>query len=109
MPPLYRRVVPTPKGDLSLKQALEISNFYLEGAYKTPDKDIALTLCHDAEAALLQAKSAYKKAGLGPNDNEYHVLRHGVATAYIDLGRLLDRQGYTVQAQDICKKAVKWG
>ncbi|KAG0196764.1 hypothetical protein BGX31_005177, partial [Mortierella sp. GBA43] len=104
-----RSIVPTPKNALSLKQALEISNLYLEGAYKTQDNDIALTLCHDAEMSLSQAKAAYKKAWLGPNDNEYHVVRHGLATAYIDLGIRLERQGYRVQAQDICKKAEKWG
>jgi hypothetical protein len=106
---LSRSIVPAPKSALSLKQALELSNFYLESAYRTTDHDIALVLCHDAEVALSQAKSANKKVATHPGDVEYQMLRDGVAAAYIDLGKLLESQGCQDVAQAICKKAEKWG
>ncbi|KAG0221405.1 hypothetical protein BGX31_009919 [Mortierella sp. GBA43] len=106
---LSRSLVPAPKNALSLKQALELSNLYLENAYKTVDQDIVLVLCHEAEMALIQAKSANKRDPLRSNNSEYQGLCDGVATAYIDLGKLLERQGYRDVSQAICKKAEKWG
>ncbi|KAF9350015.1 hypothetical protein BGX34_001454, partial [Mortierella sp. NVP85] len=91
---LSRSIVPAPKNALSLHQALELTHLYLENAYKTTDRDIALLLCHDAEVALTQAKNANKKIHTRPGDTDYQVLRDGVAAAYIDLGKLLERQGY---------------
>ena len=106
---LSRSIVPAPKGPLLLQQALELSNLYLECAYKTMDHDIALLLCHDAEVALSLAKKANKITVIHPSNAAYQALRRGVATAYIDLGKLLERQGYPDEAQMICKKAVNWG
>ncbi|KAG0243760.1 hypothetical protein BGX31_010229 [Mortierella sp. GBA43] len=106
---LFRNIVPTPKGTLSLHQALELCNIYLENAYKSADHDIALILCHDAEAALSQVKGANKRRSADPKDVGYKALREGVATAYIDLGKLLENRGYQSEAQAIRKKAEKWG
>lgn len=106
---LSRGIVPTPKEALSLRQALELSNIYLENAYRATDHDVALVLCHDAEFALTQAKNANKKHPIQPGDAEYQSLRGGVAAAYIDLGKLLEKQGFQAVAQAICKKAEKWG
>ncbi|KAK3810112.1 MAG: hypothetical protein J3Q66DRAFT_443674, partial [Benniella sp.] len=105
---LSRSIVPTPKDGLSLRQALALSHVYLENAYRTTDHDMALVLCHDAEFALTQAKNANKRHPLPPEDPEYKSLRDGVATAYIDLGKLLEKQGFQAIAQAICKKAEKW-
>ncbi|KAF9356722.1 hypothetical protein BGX34_009783 [Mortierella sp. NVP85] len=105
---LSRSIVPVPKNALSLHQALELTNLYLENAYKTADDDIALLLCHDAELALFQVKSANKKIHV-PGDTNYQVLRDGVAAAYVDLGKLLERKGYLEVAHVIWKKAEKWG
>ncbi|KAF9924898.1 hypothetical protein BGZ65_008083, partial [Modicella reniformis] len=91
---------------LSLQQSLELTNIYLENAYKTKDKDIALVLCHDAEIALIQAKNAIKTQTKDVGDQ---TLREGVAAAYIDLGKLLESLGYQNEAQALCKKAEKWG
>lgn len=102
-------VTPSHLSALSLQQALELSNIYLENAYKTTDRNIALVLCHEAEVALSQAKSASKKYPSHPDDIGHQTLREGVATAYIDLGKLMERQGYQGEAQSICKKAEKWG
>jgi hypothetical protein len=106
---VFGSIIPSHLGALSLKQALEVTNMYLENGYKTTDHDIALVLCHEAEAALSQAKSANKKYPVHPNDAGYQALHEEVATAYIDLSKLLERQGYQGEAQAICKKAEKWG
>lgn len=106
---LSRSTVPAPKGGLSLHQALELCNVYLDGAFKTADRDIALLLCHDAEVALFQAKSAEKKLPEHLKDARYQTLRSGIATAYIDLGKLLEFQGYGDEAVLIRKKTEKWG
>ncbi|KAF9347395.1 hypothetical protein BGX34_003172, partial [Mortierella sp. NVP85] len=106
---LSRSIVPAPKSALTLHQALELTNVYLENAYKTKDSNIALVLCHDAEVALSQAKSINKKHPTHPKDAEHQMLYGRTAAAYIDLGKLLERQGYQVESQAIRKKAEKWG
>ncbi|KAG0228003.1 hypothetical protein BGX31_006763 [Mortierella sp. GBA43] len=107
---VFSNIVPSHHlGALSLQQALELTNVYLENAYKSKDPDVAMVLCHGAEAALSQAKRANRKYPAHPNDAGYHVLREGIATAYIDLGKYLDRRGYQNEAVALCKKAEKWG
>jgi hypothetical protein len=106
---VFGSVVPSHLSALSLKQALELSNLYLENAYKTEDHDIVLVLCHEAEAALSQAKSASKKLHTQSGDAEYQAMRDDMATAYVDLNKLLERQGHPDAAHAIMKKAVKWG
>jgi tetratricopeptide (TPR) repeat protein len=106
---VFRNIVPSHLNALSLQQALELSNIYLENAYGTADPDIALVLCHETEVALSQAKSANKKYPAHPKDTGHQSLRDGVAAAYIDLGKLMEKQGYRDEAQAICKKAEKWG
>ncbi|KAF9932714.1 hypothetical protein BGZ65_004357, partial [Modicella reniformis] len=106
---VFRNTVLPPQSALSLKQSLELINVYLENAYKTKDKDVALALCHDAEGALSQARNATKKHPNHPNDVERNALSESVAAAYIDLGKLLDGHGYRVEAQAIFKKTEKWG
>ena len=108
---VFGSIVPSNLRSLSLKQALELTNLYLENAYKihVKDPDIALVLCHEAEAALSQGKSANKKYPAHPSDTGHQALREGMATAYIDLGKLLEKRGYQGEAQAILKKAAKWG
>ncbi|KAF9931765.1 hypothetical protein BGZ65_004738, partial [Modicella reniformis] len=102
-------IVPSHLSTLSPHQSLELTNVYLENAYKTMDKGIALVLCRDAEATLIQAKSATKKHPIHLKDVGSKILKEGIASAYIDLGKLLHGHGYRVEAQAICKKAEKWG
>jgi hypothetical protein len=106
---VFRNIVPSHLSALSLQQSLELTNMYLANAYSTKDNDLALVLCHDAEIALSQAKSASKEYPAHPKDTRYQMLREGVAAAFIDLGRLMERQGYQEKARTICKKAEKWG
>ncbi|KAF9352827.1 hypothetical protein BGX34_011945 [Mortierella sp. NVP85] len=106
---VFRNIVLSHLSALSLQQALNLSNIYLENAYTTADRDIALVLCHETKVALSQAKSADRKYPAHPKDTGYQSLRDGVATAYIDLGKLLEKQGYQDEAQAIYKKAEKWG
>lgn len=106
---LFSRIVPAPKSALSLRQALELTNAYLENAYKSADLDVALILCRDAEIALSRAKSTSKEYPAGLKDASYQSLRDGIAAAYIDLGKLLEKQGYKGAALNSYKKAEKWG
>ncbi|KAG0207022.1 hypothetical protein BGX31_002634, partial [Mortierella sp. GBA43] len=90
-------------------QSLDLCNLYLENAYKAPDNDIALVLCRDSEVALSQVKSANKRDPIRPDHTEYQLLRDGIAAAYIDLGKLLERKGYPKESLAFCKKTEKWG
>jgi hypothetical protein len=106
---LSRNNVPAFKGVLSLHQALEVSNVYLEGAFRSTDRDIALLLCHDANAVLIHAKDADRDFPDHLKDTRYQIWRSGIAAAYIDLAMLLEFLGYSDKAEPIRKKAVKWG
>ncbi|KAG0004128.1 hypothetical protein BGZ65_000887, partial [Modicella reniformis] len=97
-------IVPSLKNALSLQQVLELTNVYLENAYKTKDQDIALTLCHDAEVSVSQAKVATKKNRTHSKDAEDQPLQNGIAAANIDR----PCQGYQDEAEMLCKKAEKW-
>ncbi|KAG0240352.1 hypothetical protein BGX31_002024 [Mortierella sp. GBA43] len=92
---LSRSIVPVPKGALSLHQALDLCNVYLEGAYKTPDQDVAL----------FHAKNAHKEL----KDAKYQDARHGIAAAFIHLGRIMELQGHGGEAELIRRKTEKWG
>jgi hypothetical protein len=98
----FGSVISSPRGTLSLQQALELANIYLEHAGKTQDTDVSLVLCHDTEAALSQAK---KGAKLGDDQ----TMRQGIASGYIGLGRVLEIRGRRSEAQAIYKKAEKLG
>ncbi|KAF9973103.1 hypothetical protein BGZ65_009439, partial [Modicella reniformis] len=106
---LFRGIVPWTKYDLQVKQTLELTNIYLENAFKTKDNSVALVLCHDAEAVLHHARSTIKKDIIQPRDSEHQALREGLIDAYITLGEFLERQGYRDEAQAIYKKADKLG
>ncbi|KAF9358422.1 hypothetical protein BGX34_008941 [Mortierella sp. NVP85] len=99
---VFGHVVPNPRGNLSIQQSLDLANIYLDHAGKTLDPDIALVLCHDTEVSLFQAKRAAKQG-------DDHVVRHGIAAAYIGLGRVLELRGRCNEAQGIYKKAEKLG
>jgi hypothetical protein len=105
---VFRSIVPPHLNSLSLQQALELTYIFLENASKTNDQDIALVLCHEAEVTISQAKSGTKKPALLKDAND-QIARGGIATAYIDLGKLLHSRGYQDEAQASYKKAEKWG
>jgi hypothetical protein len=106
---LSRSDIPAFKGALSLHQALELCNVYLEAAFQTTDRDIALLLCHDTKVALSHAKSADKRTPNHLKDARYQTCRSEIAAAYIDLAKLLEFQGYGTEAELMCKKTEKWG
>ncbi|KAG0220787.1 hypothetical protein BGX31_010530, partial [Mortierella sp. GBA43] len=106
---VFSSTIPSYISTLSLQQALELTNVYLENAYRVNDPDIALVLCHDAEVALSQAGEASRNHIAHSTDTAYQKLCQGVAAAFIDLGRFLDRRGYQEEAMVICKKAERWG
>ncbi|KAG0220995.1 hypothetical protein BGX31_010315 [Mortierella sp. GBA43] len=106
---VFSNTVPSHLSTLSLQQALDLANLYLHNAYSIHDHKLALVLCHDAEVALSQAKKANKKYPAHPDDARYQAIREGVAMAYVDLGKYLDRRGYPTEAMALCRKAEKWG
>jgi hypothetical protein len=105
---LFRNVVPAPKNALSAHQSLQLIKVFLDNANNIADHDVALVLCHHAEAALSQAKSVAKKHTT-PTNPEEQVVREKITTAYYDLGKLLENQGYQDEAQAFYKKSEKWG
>lgn len=99
---MFGGIITSPRGSLSPQQALDLARVYLEYACKATDAKIALVLCHDTEVSLSQAKRTAKHA----KDN---TVNDGVATAYIDLGKLLHSRSYHNEAQASFKKAQKLG
>ncbi|KAK3807684.1 MAG: WD40-repeat-containing domain protein [Benniella sp.] len=99
---LFDSIAPSPRGDLSLQQSLELANIYLEGANRAKDADITLVLCHEAEIALTQA-------GKRTRHVEDPVLREEIAGAYISLGQVLNGQGHAKEAEASYKTAEKCG
>ncbi|KAK3805020.1 MAG: autophagy protein Apg9-domain-containing protein [Benniella sp.] len=99
---LFGSVVSSPRDILLPTHALELANIYLENARRATDPYVALTLCHDTEVSLSQTKGPSKR-------HELQVVREGVATAYIKLGRLLNTHGRRDEAQACYKKAEKLG
>jgi hypothetical protein len=99
---VFGHIIPSPRGTLSVQQSLHLANFFLDGAGKTQDRDIALALCHETETTLFQAKKSAKRS------DDQTVLQK-VAVAYIELGRVLDSHEHRSEAQAIYKKAEKMG
>ncbi|KAK3809363.1 MAG: WD40-repeat-containing domain protein [Benniella sp.] len=95
-------IVSSPRGILSPQQALKLANVYLENASTCipDDRDIALVLCHDTEMSLSQAKKSIRR----PEDQYMNM---EIATAYMDLGNLLESQGHLNEAKASYKKAGK--
>ncbi|KAG0215397.1 hypothetical protein BGX31_000857, partial [Mortierella sp. GBA43] len=99
---VFGSYIPSSRGSLTPQQALDLANIYLEGACSANDPEIAIALCHDTEVSLSQAKRAIKRT-----DNQ--TVLGGIATAYIDLGKLLENRGFENEAQISFKKAEKLG
>jgi hypothetical protein len=99
---VFGSVISSPRGNLSLKQALNLANIYLENASRSVDPDITLVLCYDTEVSLTHVKKAAK-------NNEDKTMRARIATAYVGLGDLLNSQGHREEAQAFFKKSEKWG
>lgn len=95
-------IASSPRGNLSPQQVLDLANIYLDNASKTNDPDIAIVLCHDTEVSLSQAKKTAKHT-------RNASLTEGIASAYMDLGRLLESRGHANGAQASFKKAEKLG
>jgi hypothetical protein len=99
---VFGSFVSSPRAYLSAQQVLELANVYLENANNVDDADISLVLCHDAEVSLSQARKAVKHT-------ENQSLVDGITTAYIGLGKLLERRGHITGAKASFKKAEKLG
>jgi tetratricopeptide (TPR) repeat protein len=83
-------------------QALELANFYFANACYASDLSVAMVLSHDTEVSLQQAKKVAKQS-------KNQAIHEQIATAYIELGRLLDSRGHGDEAQAFYKKADRLG
>jgi hypothetical protein len=99
---VFGSVISSPLGSLPPQMALELANIYLENAYNARHPSIALVLCHETEASLYHAK----KAARGTKNQ---AVIDGIATAYMDLGKLLETHKHGTEAQAIYKKGGKLG
>jgi len=99
---VFSSIVSSPRGTLSPQQALKLANVYLGSAFTVDDTDLALVLCHDTEMSLTQARKAVRRA-----EDQYVI--NEIATTYVHLSSLLDRQGRRNEAKASYKKAGKLG
>lgn len=99
---VFGNIISSPRTSLSLRQALDLANLYLENARKVVDPTVALVLCHDTEVSLSQVKRTTKQS----YDTK---MREEIATIYIGLGQFLDAHGRKNEAQAFYKKSIKWG
>jgi len=99
---VFGGIVTSPRGTLSPLQALELARAYLECACRVPDPKISLVFCHDTEVSLSQAKKAAKHT-------KDQALQQGIATTYIDLGKLLYSRGHQTEAKVSYDKAQRLG
>lgn len=97
------------RGIHSPQQALEIANLCLENAHKQKDPELALELCGDAEAMVSQMTRIMKKSVIPPNHPEEQTIRKGIATVYLELGKLQDGLGHGDKARTSLKNAETWG
>lgn len=103
---MFNNVGSSSRGELSTHQTLELANFYLENAWKTKDRKVALVLCDGAVSALLHAERDAKRTSKHTDDQD---LRKGIASAYSELGKLQDYLCESEKAQESYKTARKWG
>jgi hypothetical protein len=99
---LFGGIVSSPRGNLTSQQSLELANVYLENATRAIDPNIALVLCHDTEVSLSQAKRT-------ASHSDGKTVREGIATAYIDLSKLLYNRGHQREAQGAITRPRSWG
>jgi uncharacterized protein HemY len=99
---VFGSTVPSSLESFTPQQALELAKIYLKNALSVMDPKIVLELCHNIEDLLSKAKKAVKRA---PDQ----TVVEGIATAYSDLGELLESRGHVGKAQDFFKKAQKLG
>ncbi|KAG0310472.1 hypothetical protein BGZ99_000363, partial [Dissophora globulifera] len=106
---MIRRLFSSPRVTSSPQQILELANLHLENARKTKDREVALDLCNDAEAALSRITKTAKKTLKTPLSVEDQALRNGVAASYLEHGNLLESLGHVEKAKLSYKKAEKLG
>jgi hypothetical protein len=90
------------RSTLSPAQLLELANISLANAQCTKDPKIAVALGHETGVSLSRAIKAAKRA-------KVLTIRDGVATAYIELGIVLDSHEKHDDAQTSYKKADELG
>ncbi|KAG0344987.1 hypothetical protein BG004_004034 [Podila humilis] len=101
--------VSSKRSPLPPQKELELANIYLEQGLTVSEQgkhDIALVLCEEAEASLSQMKKGVKAAEAVQDVSD---LRYGIACAFVDLSKLLDKLNKQEKAKESYRKAQEWG
>ncbi|KAG0283575.1 hypothetical protein BGZ97_008484, partial [Linnemannia gamsii] len=101
--------VSSKRSPLPPQKELELVNIYLEQGRTVSEEgkhEIALVLCEEAEASLSQMKKGVKAAEAVQDVTD---LRHGIACAFLELSKLLDKMKKQERAKESYKKAQMWG
>ncbi|KAG0010273.1 hypothetical protein BGZ80_001628, partial [Entomortierella chlamydospora] len=86
---MFRNLISPRTTNLSLEDALELANKYLENAHKEVDAAKALELSNKAKSLLKDAKNIFASKRV-----KDLTLSNGIANAYHEHGRLLDDLGH---------------
>ncbi|KAF9347770.1 hypothetical protein BGX26_000761 [Mortierella sp. AD094] len=101
---MYRNPFSPPLIGITLEDAIELANNYLEIARKEYIPSKALNLIRDAKSKIKDAEKIFAARRAGDP-----TLDDSVANAYHEHGKLLDELGYHSKAQKSHRKAAKWG
>ncbi|KAG0359919.1 hypothetical protein BGX24_005680, partial [Mortierella sp. AD032] len=105
---MFSKKVSSKRSPLAPQIELELINIYLENgrtASKKGKHQIALVLCEEAEASLSQMKKCIKAAEVQDDMD----MRHGVASAFLELSKLLEEMNQQERAKESESKAHEWG
>jgi hypothetical protein len=104
---MFRSSVPSSQSALSPERTLELANLCLENARTTKNPEVALELCAEATTVLSRMKQ-FLKTSAPPTDSDDQSLREGIATTYLEIGKLQDSLRRRDKALVSYKKADKW-
>ncbi|KAI8600059.1 hypothetical protein EDD21DRAFT_143073 [Dissophora ornata] len=97
------------RGVLTPQAALGLVTSHLENARIAQSPEQALGLCKDAEKALARIRTSVRKSYVLSSRAQDRALCNDIATAYSEIGKLLDSLGLRTKAQAIYKNEEKWG
>ena len=106
---MFSSVISVLRSTLSPQTALDAATGYLENAHKAKNSELALMYCTDAEATLSRIKRSARKDLISSLRVEDRALCQGIAAAYSELGKILERWENSVKAKASYAKAEKWG
>ncbi|KAI8345703.1 hypothetical protein B0O80DRAFT_431425 [Mortierella sp. GBAus27b] len=105
----FRHAIPSSEYTLTPRQALHIADVYLRNALRENDHDIAMVMCRHADILLNQSKVFQSTSSTSSSDPEDQALREFGATAYSDIGKVLEAHGHQSRARIFYGKCRKLG